>query len=146
MASHWFRGEFMQLLGCSQTLEAAHNHSNVAGKDRVKEETGSLPTPTHPPLHNLSLPPNPQPPPPPECAVSHLYFGERSRFYIFKNTTGARTQLPEVRERQEPKRRADAEPRGEEREGETEKRDRKRDRERGSLQATQKQAPVSAWS
>lgn len=53
MASHWFRGEFMQLLVFSQTPEAAHNHSNVAGRDRVKEETESLPSPTHPPFHNL---------------------------------------------------------------------------------------------
>lgn len=53
MASHWFRGEFMQLLVFSQTLEAAHNHSNVAGRDRVKEEARSLPTPTHPPFQNL---------------------------------------------------------------------------------------------
>lgn len=56
MAPHWFKGTIMQLLVSSQTPLAALNHSNVALRGTVKEETRRVPTPLHPPI------PDPRPP------------------------------------------------------------------------------------
>lgn len=145
MASHWFRGEFMQLLGCSQTLEAAHNHSNVAGRDRVKEETGSLPTPTHPPLHNLSLPPTPNP---------HPHQSVQSPTFTLVKGPGftyLRTRLERggsyLRSENDRNRSAELmQSQGAKKGRERQKREIERERGRESLQATQKQAPVFAWS
>lgn len=38
-APHWFKGTIMQLLVFSQTFLAAHNHSNVALRGTVKEDS-----------------------------------------------------------------------------------------------------------
>lgn len=87
MASHWFRGSLCNFWFLAKPLRLHITTATWLEGTGWRRRPGACQ-----PQHILpSIISDPPPPPPTDCAVSHLYFGERSRFYILKNITGART-------------------------------------------------------